>query len=81
MLRVGYLDARSTGYGGCMVEHGMHVANDVWFPEEAKKSSTWRELVAVMRVLQAVVDRLNNSRIRWFTENQNVPHLCLFIGC
>ena len=64
VLRVVYSDASSTGYGGYMVEHGMHVANGVWLPKEAKQSSTWRELVAVKRVLQAVVDRLNNSRIR-----------------
>ena len=53
----------------------MHVANGVWLPEEAKQSSTWRELVAVKRVLQAVVDRLNNSHIRWFTDNQNVVRI------
>ena len=52
-----YSDGSSTGYGGYMVEHGMHVANGVWLPEEAKQSSTWRELVAVQRVLHAVVDR------------------------
>ena len=58
-----------------MVEHGMHVANGVWLPEEAKQSSTWREFVAVKRVLQAVADKLRSSRIRWFTDNQNVVHI------
>ena len=70
-----YSDASSTGYGGYTVEHGMHVANGVWLPEEAKQSSTWQELVAVKRVLQAVVDRLNNSCIHWFTDNQNVVRI------
>ena len=28
VLRVVYSDASSTGYGGYMVEHGMHVAED-----------------------------------------------------
>eukprot|EP00731_Ephydatia_muelleri_P026444 Em0018g544a len=85
VLRVVYSDASSTGYGGYTVEHGMHVANGVWLPEEAKQSSTWRELVAVKRVLQAVVDRLNNSRIHWFTDNQNVVRILtvgrLFAKC
>ena len=55
----------------------MHVANSVWLPGEAKHSSKWRELVAVKRVLQAVLDRLNNSRIRWFTDNQNVVRILI----
>ena len=42
VLRVVYSDASSTGYGGYTVEHGMHAANSVWLPEEAKQSSTWR---------------------------------------
>ena len=53
----------------------MHIANGVWLPDEAKQSSTWRELVAVKRVLQAVANRLNGSRIRWFTDNQNVVRI------
>ena len=53
----------------------MHVANGVWLPEEAKQSSTWREFVAVKRVLQAVADKLRSSRIRWFTDNQNVVRI------
>ena len=44
----------NTGYGGYTVEHGMHIAQGNWIPEEAKQSSTWRELVAVGRVLKAV---------------------------
>ena len=78
-LRVVYSDASSTGYGGYTVEHGMHVVSGVWSPEEAKQSSTWRELVAVKRVLLSVVDKLNNSRIRWFTDNQNVARI-LMVG-
>ena len=32
----------------------MQVARGMWSPEEAKQSSTWRELVAVGRVLGSV---------------------------
>ena len=62
-LRVVYSDASSTGYGGYTVEHGMHFVSGVWSPEEAKQSSTWRELVAVKRVLLSVVDKLNNTLV------------------
>ena len=44
-LRCVYSDASDTGYGGYTVEHGMHIAQGNWLPEEAKQSSTWRELV------------------------------------
>ena len=69
VLRVVYSDASSTGYGGYTVEHGTHVANGVGLPEEDKQSSTWWELVAVIRVLQAFENWLNNSSIH---DNQNV---------
>ena len=49
-----YSDASDTGYGGYTVEHGMHIAQGNWLPDEAKQSSTWRELVAVGRVLMSV---------------------------
>ena len=50
----------------------MHVAQGIWSTEVAKQSSTWRELVAVGRVLESVAGRLSNTRVRWFTDNQNV---------
>lgn len=43
-VRVVYTDASDTGYGGYTVEHGLHVAQGSWLPEEAARSSTWREL-------------------------------------
>ena len=43
--------------------------------DEAHQSSTWRELVAVGRVLDAVAHKLVNGRVRWFTDNQNVPRI------
>jgi len=65
------------GYGGYIVEHGMHTAQGNWLPEEAQQSSTWRELVAVYRVLEAIANKLRNCRVRWFTDNQNVARLLL----
>ena len=34
------IDASNTGYGGYMVEHGIHVAQGNWLEHEAKQSST-----------------------------------------
>ena len=50
-IRVVYSDASNTGYGGYMVEHSCHIAQGLWLPQEAKLSSTWRELWAVFKVL------------------------------
>ena len=75
--RVVCSDASDVGYGGYTVGHGMHTAHRNWLPEEAQQSSTWRELVAVHRVLEAMANSLQNCRVRWFTDNQNVARLLL----
>ena len=46
-MRLVFSDASNTGYGGYTVEDGIHIAQGSWLAEEAKQSSTWRELVAV----------------------------------
>ena len=76
-----YSDANDTGYGGYTVEHGMHIAQCNWLPDEAKQSSTWRELVAVGRVLLSVAGNLGNMRVRWFTDNQNVVRILKVGSC
>ena len=52
-LRVVYTNA-STGYAGCTVEHGSYIAHGLWLPDEAEKSSTWREIRAIRMVLEAL---------------------------
>ena len=47
-----------------------------WLPQEAKLSSTWRELRAVLKVLQSLTSKFCNQRICWFTDNQNVVRIC-----
>ena len=74
-VRIVYSDVSNTGYGGYTVEHGMHVAQGNWLEHEAKQSSTWRELVAVGRLLQAIASKLANMRVHWFTDNQNVVRI------
>ena len=74
-VRVVYSDASDTGYGGFVVEHGPCVAYGQWTECEARQSSTWRELTAVLQILMAVVEKLKNCRVRWFTDNQNVARI------
>ena len=74
-VRVVYSDASNTGYGGYVVEHGTCVTYGLWSSDEANQSSTWRELMAVHRVLEAMAVKLKNCRVRWFTDNQNVARI------
>lgn len=62
-VRVVYSDASDTGYGGFVVEHGACILHGQWTVDEAGKSSTWRELVAVHRILCSVASRLANGRV------------------
>ena len=48
----------------------VHVAQGSWLSEEAAKSSTWRELMAVYRVLVSIAPKLQNMRVWWFSDNQ-----------
>ena len=77
MVRVVYSDASSIGYGGYVVEHGNLVANGHWSASDAKQSSTWRELKAVRLVLESFQSKLENERVRWFSDNQNVVRIVL----
>ena len=71
-LRVVYSDASDTGYGGFTVEHGCHIAKGRWSEEEAKQR---REIKAVRLVLESLIPKLKNERIRWFSDNQNVVRI------
>ena len=74
-VRVVYSDASHSGYGGYMVEHGCHVARGMWTAEGAVQSSTWCELKAVRLILEALVLKLQNERVPWFTNNQNIARI------
>ncbi len=47
-MRVVYSDTNETGYGGYVAEHDPCVVYGQWTSEEAKRSSTWRELAALL---------------------------------
>ena len=48
--------------------------------EKAGQSSTWRELTAVLHVLEAVAKKLSGTWVHWFSDNQNVVGIC-HVGC
>ena len=77
-VRVVYSDASDTGYGGYVVKHGPCVVHGQWSTTEAKQSSTWRELAAVLRVLESIAPKLCNTRVRWFSDNHNVVRIILY---
>ena len=65
--RIVYTDASETGYGGYCVQAGNAVSHGVWEKYERKRSSTWRELVAV-----DFAPFLEGENIKGFTDNTNV---------
>ena len=74
-VRIIYSDASDTGYGGYTVEHGPYIAQGQWDQDEARLSSTFRELRVVRLVLESIADKLRHARVRWFTDNQNVVQI------
>ena len=67
-----YSDASGTGYGGYIVENPMNIAHGMWEEIERSRSSTWRELVVVQRVLGSLLPFMHGKCIKWFTDNKNV---------
>ena len=74
-MRVVYSDASEVAYGGYMVGVGGEVAHENWSLEESQKSSTWRELAAVERILRAFATNLTGGAVCWFTDNQAVSYI------
>lgn len=73
--KVVYSDASSTGFAGYIVTAADDISHGSWSAEESLKSSTWRELVAVLRVIKSLVHLLVNHRVKWFTDNQGVASI------
>ena len=67
-----YRDASSSGYAGFQVSTINKVVHGMWSPDETVKSSTWRELSAVYRVLRSLVVTIKNSKVKWYSDNAAV---------
>jgi len=76
--KVVYSDASGDACGAVLDIDGTNkVSHCNWSDEEKTRSSTWRELKAVLLALEAFRSDLSNRTIAWFTDNQNVVSIVL----
>lgn len=73
--KIMYSDASHTGFAGYEVSTIKGISHGIWSDDEMEKSSTWREFVAVYRVLHLLVHVLRHQRVKWFTGNQGVKSI------
>lgn len=62
-------------YGGYIVEYSHLISSGMWYNDEVRAGSTWRELRAVRMVLESFQAKLMNERVPWLTDNQNVVRI------
>jgi hypothetical protein len=70
--RICYSDASDTGCAGYEVSVRDSISHRMWSPEEARESSTYRELLGVCTVMTAIPHVLTAQSVKWFTDNQGV---------
>lgn len=73
--RIVYSDASGTGFGGYIVHTQHSEVHGMWTAIEKTKSSTWRELQAVYKILLASKNDLLGHKVKWFTDNKNVVNI------
>ena len=66
-----YSDASATGCGAHLDINGEQVCHKQWVLEECGKSSTWRELSAILFALHSFLPLLKGSYVKWFSDSQN----------
>jgi len=60
---------------GSIVEKGGQLFHQNWSEYESAKSSTYRELLAVLIALKSFVNTLKSQTVLWLTDNQNVKRI------
>ena len=76
ITKIIYSDASKVGYGGYIVQRmGCTIAQRKFSPNETNTSSTYRELAAVLYMLQSFKSILRNETIQWNSDNQNVGRI------
>ena len=66
-----YSDTSATGCGAHLDINGEQVCNKQWDLEERRKSSTWRELSAILFALHSFLPLLIGSYVKWFSDSQS----------
>ena len=69
---VAYSDASAAGCGTHLDINGEQVCNKKWDLEDRRRSSTWRELSAILFVLHSFLLLLIGSYVKWFSDSQSV---------
>ena len=70
-----YSDASNTGYGGYVVGSPALKLCGSWSQLEQSRSSTWRKLAAVLYLLLELSNEIAHEKVRWYTDNANVPRI------
>jgi ribonuclease HI len=68
-------EASSFACAGFTVETYTRVVHKMWSSEEALKSSTYRELKAVLLALFSLQEVFQNRLVNIYTDNQNVVRI------
>jgi len=72
-----YSDASDTGCGAHLNVNGEQVCYKKWGKDECGKSSTWRELSAILFALHSFLPLLKGSYVKWFSDSQNACKVIL----
>ena len=69
-------DASATGCSAHLDVNGEQVCHKKWGKDECGKSSTWRELSAILFALQSFLPPLlKGSYVKWFSDRQNACNI------
>ena len=66
-----FTDASAIGGGGFIQGDPDSICHFYWSSEESQKSSTFRELLALLQTIYSLDQKLSNCKILWYTDNQN----------
>ena len=76
ITKIVYTDASDYAYGGYIVQRGGNkIAHGSFQHHEKQESSTFRELLAVRRVLDSFASELAHNTVLWHSDNENVSRI------
>ena len=70
-----FSDASDSACGAVVESQPELIFHQNWSLAESVRSSTWRELKAVCLALEVFASRLCNSKVFWYSDNQNVESI------
>ena len=73
--RFAYSDTSATDCASVITINENCVCHKVWEPSECSKSSTWRELTAIVFALESFAPILESSLVKWFTDSQTAARI------